>query len=82
MENPLPSNMLKATVTQIPLFIVQLHRLTRLGRGSFYSPLKTLVSFDLSTPEGATLKEKFPPLRDAERVTLIYHLDDNKRVTL
>lgn len=62
------------------LYIVALHRLARLGQATTYGGNHNrLVEFNLETKEGEQIKEKWPPLRDATRVWLIYR---DRRIVL
>ncbi len=55
--------------SRIPLFIVVLHRLARLGRGTRYAPYtRRFVQFDIDP----IIASKWVELKDVDRVTLIY----------
>lgn len=60
-------------VTSIPLEVIFLHRLARIGQASSYSPNKFYVSFDIDAVQVA----KWPEFTDAVRVSLMY--SPNKR---
>jgi hypothetical protein len=63
------------TVTRVPLYIIALHRLTRLGKASIYTPTKRFVQFNITYP----LSAKMVGLADADRVTLIYRPKEERR---
>lgn len=56
----------------VPLYMVAAHRLTRLGLASVYSTTKRLVQLNLTTPSGEIFAAKWPPLKDAQALTIIY----------
>lgn len=55
-------------IGSLPLFVVALHRLARLGKGTLYAPSKRFVKFAITDE----LASKWVPLRDAASVILIY----------
>lgn len=58
----------RVDIPTVPLYIVALNRLARLGKASLYTKSKRFVMFNITHP----LMAKFVGLRDVERVYLIY----------
>jgi len=55
----------------LPLYMVALHKMARLGKANVYSQSKRLLQFDMSYHSG--FLAKWPELANVARITLIYN---------
>ncbi len=76
---PPPDLTIQVPVHDIPFYVVVLHNLAKFGKATTYGGVENrFVFFNLSNTEQAEkLKKTWVPLRDVERIWLIYRRPDN-----
>ena len=73
MALPAKDTFLTMEIGFVPLYIVALHRLARLGKASRYAFTNNRAAvFEL---DGNLLQKKWVDLQDAERISILYHND-------